>query len=171
MGHQKYQAEQPIVSLSQVDMPATTFVVSGVAGPDKASVFDFPPLPRTAYAPLSNFLFFFTFVIDPRRSLSLKLSDARVNGPQIRARLVTTAHFCDVRPFSAPHCVCHPPSKPRTLNPEAPGSRNRCSGFTVHDARFSLQGSGFRPRSSASLLCPALRTSPFQTSSSYLLSL
>ena len=38
--------------------------------------------------------FFFTRVISPRRSLSLKLSDTRVYEPQIRARLGTTAHFC-----------------------------------------------------------------------------
>mmetsp|Transcript_43326 Transcript_43326/g.102951 ORF Transcript_43326/g.102951 Transcript_43326/m.102951 type:complete len:460 (-) Transcript_43326:6-1385(-) len=35
-------------TMSTVDMPATTFVVSGVAGPDVASDFNFPPLPRTA---------------------------------------------------------------------------------------------------------------------------
>jgi len=34
--------------------------------------------------------FFFTLVIAPRRSLSLKLSDTRVYEPQIRARLGTT---------------------------------------------------------------------------------
>ena len=32
----------------------------------------------------------------PRRSLSLKLSDARVYEPQMRARLGTAAHFCEV---------------------------------------------------------------------------
>jgi len=37
--------------------------------------------------------FFFTLVTGPKRSLSLKLSDTRVCGPQIRARLGTTAHF------------------------------------------------------------------------------
>jgi len=38
------------------------------------------------------FLFFlFTLVTGPRRSLSLELSDTRVYGPQIRARLGTTA--------------------------------------------------------------------------------
>ena len=41
------------------------------------------------------FFFFFSFVTGPRRSLSLKLSDTRVYEPQIRARLVTTAHFCE----------------------------------------------------------------------------
>ena len=40
--------------------------------------------------------FFFTLVTGPRRSLSLKLSGARVYEPQIRARLGTTAHFCKV---------------------------------------------------------------------------
>ena len=39
---------------------------------------------------------FFTLVTGPRRSLSLKLSDTRVYEPQIRARLGTTAHFCEV---------------------------------------------------------------------------
>ena len=38
----------------------------------------------------------FTLVTGPRRSLSLKLSDTRVYAPQIRARLGTTAHFCEV---------------------------------------------------------------------------
>ena len=32
----------------------------------------------------------------PRRSLSLKLGDTRVYEPQIRARLGTTSHFCEV---------------------------------------------------------------------------
>ena len=44
--------------------------------------------------PFSFFLF--TLVTGPRRSLSLKLSDTRVYEPQIRARLGTTAHFCEV---------------------------------------------------------------------------
>ena len=44
----------------------------------------------------SFFFFFFTFVTGPRRSLSLKLSDTRVYEPQIRARLGTTAHLCEV---------------------------------------------------------------------------
>ena len=39
----------------------------------------------------STHTFFFTRVTGPRRSLSLKLSDARVYEPQIRARLGTTA--------------------------------------------------------------------------------
>ena len=34
----------------------------------------------------------------PRRSLSLKLSDTRVYEPQLRARLGTTAHFCEPQP-------------------------------------------------------------------------
>ena len=38
------------------------------------------------------FFFFFTLVTGPGRSLSLKLSDARVYEPQIRARLGTTTH-------------------------------------------------------------------------------
>jgi len=41
-------------------------------------------------------VFFFTLVTGPRRSWSLKLSDTRVYTPQIRARLGTTAHFCEV---------------------------------------------------------------------------
>jgi len=40
--------------------------------------------------------FCFTLVTGPRWSLSLKLSDIRVYEPQIRARLGTTAHFCEV---------------------------------------------------------------------------
>ena len=39
---------------------------------------------------------FFTLVTGPSRSLSLKLSDATVYEPQIRARLGTTPHFCRV---------------------------------------------------------------------------
>ena len=42
------------------------------------------------------FFLFFTLVTGPRRSLILKLSDTRVYGPQIRARLGTTAHSCEV---------------------------------------------------------------------------
>jgi len=41
------------------------------------------------------FFFFCTLVTGPKRSLSLKLSDTRVYEPQIRARLGTTAHFCE----------------------------------------------------------------------------
>ena len=40
--------------------------------------------------------FFFTLVTGPRRSLSLKMSDTRVYEPQIRARLGTATHFCEV---------------------------------------------------------------------------
>ena len=43
------------------------------------------------------FFFFVTLVTGPRRSLNLKLSDTGVYEPHIRARLVTTAHFCEVR--------------------------------------------------------------------------
>ena len=39
---------------------------------------------------------FFTLVTGPRRSLILKLRDTRVYEPQIRARLGTTAHLCEV---------------------------------------------------------------------------
>jgi hypothetical protein len=41
----------------------------------------------------------------PRRSLSLKLSDTRIYGPQIRARLVTTAHFCKPRQTYGLDCL------------------------------------------------------------------
>ena len=46
----------------------------------------------TVPVPFFFFFFFFTLVTGPKRSLSLKLSDTRVYEPQIRARLVTTAH-------------------------------------------------------------------------------
>jgi len=46
---------------------------------------------------------FFTLVAGPRRSLSLKLSDKRVYEPQIRARLGTTAHLCEVVVLKPPH--------------------------------------------------------------------
>ena len=39
--------------------------------------------------------YLFTLVQGPR-SFSLKLSNARVYEPRIRARLGTTAHFCEV---------------------------------------------------------------------------
>ena len=38
---------------------------------------------------------FLALVTGPGRSSSLKLSDTRVYEPQIRARLVTKAHFCE----------------------------------------------------------------------------
>jgi len=53
-------------------------------------------VPRSPGASHLIFFVFFTLVTGPRRSLSLKLSDTRVYGPQIRARLGTTAHFCGV---------------------------------------------------------------------------
>ena len=40
--------------------------------------------------------FSFTLVTDPRRSLSLQLSDMGVYEPQIRAPLVTTTYLCKV---------------------------------------------------------------------------
>ena len=43
-----------------------------------------------------SLLFFSTLVTGPRRSLNLKLSGTRLYAPQIRARLGTTAHFCEV---------------------------------------------------------------------------
>jgi len=42
------------------------------------------------------FFFFFTLVTGPGRSLSLNLGGTRAYEPQIRASLVTTAHFCGV---------------------------------------------------------------------------
>jgi len=45
---------------------------------------------------LRALIFFFTLVTGPSWSLSLKLSDTRVYEPEIRARLGTTAHFCEV---------------------------------------------------------------------------
>jgi len=41
-------------------------------------------------------LFFFTLVTGPRRSLIYKLSDTRVYEHQVRARLGTTEHLCEV---------------------------------------------------------------------------
>ena len=46
--------------------------------------------------PVALLFFFFTLVAGPRRSLGLKLSGTRVYEPQIRARLGTTTHFCEV---------------------------------------------------------------------------
>jgi len=43
------------------------------------------------------FFFFFTLVTGPRRSLGLKLSDTRVDGPQIRARLGSVRVAADRR--------------------------------------------------------------------------
>jgi len=45
---------------------------------------------------LADFFLFFTPVSGPRGSLSLKLSDARVYGPHIRARFGTIAELCEV---------------------------------------------------------------------------
>ena len=42
--------------------------------------------------------FFFTLVTGPRWSLRLKLSDARVYQPQLRARLGTTVQVFGVKP-------------------------------------------------------------------------
>ena len=38
----------------------------------------------------------FTLVTGPKRSLSLKLSDTRLYEPQLKARLGTTAHVCEM---------------------------------------------------------------------------
>jgi len=51
---------------------------------------------RDDWAVATPSFFFFTLVAGPRRSLSLKLNDKRVYEPQIRARLGTTARFCEV---------------------------------------------------------------------------
>ena len=59
----------------------------------------------SVYVPSSSatvLFFFFSLVTGPRRSLRLKMSDTRVYEPQIRARLGTTAHFCEVVPQSRP---------------------------------------------------------------------
>jgi len=45
----------------------------------------------------AGLLLFLTLVTGARRSLSLKLSDTRVCEPQLRARLGTTAHFCELK--------------------------------------------------------------------------
>ena len=59
-----------------------------------------PLLTRTGRPepPHSFFFFFFfcTLVTGSRRSLSRKLRDTRVNEPQIRPRLGTTAYVCEV---------------------------------------------------------------------------
>ena len=47
------------------------------------------------------FLFFFTLVTGPRRSLSLKLNDTRVYEPQMRTRLGTIAHDMQVETVEA----------------------------------------------------------------------
>ena len=51
------------------------------------------------------FLFFFTLVTGPRRSLILKLSDTRVYEPQIRARLGTTLLLAGRSVFSSSSLV------------------------------------------------------------------
>jgi len=50
----------------------------------------------TVCLPATQLLLLYSLVTGPRRSLSLKLSDKRVYEPQIRARLGTAAHFCEV---------------------------------------------------------------------------
>jgi len=55
-----------------------------------------PPQMTAALPPKVISLFFFPLVTAPRRSLSLKLSDTKVYEPQIRARLGTASHFCEV---------------------------------------------------------------------------
>ena len=64
-------------------------------------------------APGSLFFFFFTLVTGPRKSLSLKLSDARVYEPQIRARLGTAASGCT-------RITVHPTSAPQQRRSEVP---------------------------------------------------
>ena len=56
----------------------------------------FRSLPSRSSAVCPSTFFFFTLVTGPRRSLRLTLGDTRVYGPQVRARLVTIAHLCQV---------------------------------------------------------------------------
>ena len=72
------------------------------------------------------FFFFFALVTGPRRSLSHKLSDARVYEPQIRARLGTTAHFCEVVVLKSPSGALCSSSYPRM----AP-RRRRCTALSA----------------------------------------
>ena len=53
-----------------------------------------PPSPE-AMRELLLLCFFFTLVTGPGKFLSLAVSDTRVYAPQIRARLGTTAQFCE----------------------------------------------------------------------------
>jgi len=62
--------------------------------------------------------FFFTLVTGPRRSLRLKLSDTRVYAPQIRVRLGTTAHFCEV--FTPSPYALPPPLMPASYSLQPP---------------------------------------------------
>ena len=92
--------------------------------------------------------FFFTLVTGPRRSLSLKLSDTRVYEPQIRARLGTTAHFCEVVVLTSEAC-------PSTGQP---------TSTSLHLPRASMsQMQGKLP------VCPATArtSSPLSASSSF----
>ena len=78
--------------------------------------------------------FFFTLVTGPSRSLSLKLSDTRVYGPQVRALLGTASHFCEVVVLKLRTQVWQFPEtrnlKPETRNPKSqnrlpkPGTRS-----------------------------------------------
>jgi len=56
-----------------------------------------PSHPASVRSRITHFFVFFTLVTGPRRSLSLKLGDTRVYEPHIRARLGTTAHFCEAQ--------------------------------------------------------------------------
>jgi len=67
----------------------------------------------------SFFFFFFTLVTGPRRFLRLKLSDTRVYEPQIRARLGTTPHFCEVVVLGGPKSP-HPTKTHQSSNVRVP---------------------------------------------------
>ena len=70
---------------------------SSHAPPSSRSTPPHSPHPLLVLAIGGRFFFlFFTLGTGPRRFLSLKLSHTRVCGPQIRTRLSTTAHFCEV---------------------------------------------------------------------------
>ena len=73
--------------------PTDKLIRAGV-DPNSASKGNWTPLHLAAMKGL--LFFFFALVTGPKRSLSLKLSDTRVYEPQIRARLGTAAHFCEV---------------------------------------------------------------------------
>jgi len=83
-------------------------------------------------SPLSGLcliIIFFTRVTDPRRSLSPKLSDARVYAPQTRARLGTTAQFCKVIIRRRTVVTACPLLTPYTLHP---------TPYTLHSTPYTL---------------------------------
>ena len=79
---------------------------------------------------VQNIFFFliFTRVTGPARSLSLELSDARVFEPQIRARIGTTAHFCEavvLKLFLPSPTGARERGHRETAGVRAPGQENR----------------------------------------------